>query len=175
MRLQGKVVAITGAGRDTGRALALAFAERGAHVFVSARDPEAARRTVDAVRASGRGGAEAFTCDLESADAVRGFAAALAERTDRLDVLVNNGARYLHGEDLSTVADEDIAGAITGAVTGTILLTKHLLPLLRASARPDIVNLVSACGEAGRLGSHRCPGAGLCALEKQFRRRIFAD
>ncbi|MGY0237114.1 SDR family NAD(P)-dependent oxidoreductase [Longispora urticae] len=156
MIFDGLRVAVSGAGRDTGRALASAFAERGAHVFVSARDPAAARRTADAVAARGPGTAEAFSCDLESPDSIRGFAAALAERTDHLDVLINSGARYLHGEDLDTVADEDIVATIAGAVTGTVLLTRHLLPLLRASARPDIVNLISACGEVGhhRSGAH---------------------
>ena len=62
---------------------------------------------------------------------------------DRLDVLVNGGARYLAGE----VAPADIADTIAGAVTGTILLTERLLPVLRASERPDIVNLISAAGE----------------------------
>ncbi len=40
--------------------------------------------------------------------------------------------------------------------TGTALLTKHLLPLLRASPRPDIVNMISAAGEVGhrRSGAH---------------------
>jgi len=40
--------------------------------------------------------------------------------------------------------------------TGTVLLTKHLLPLLRASSRPDVVNMISTCGEVGhrRSGAH---------------------
>ncbi|MEH1128897.1 SDR family NAD(P)-dependent oxidoreductase [Micromonospora sp. CPCC 206061] len=156
MSLDGVRVVVTGAGRDTGRVLATAFAELGAHVFVAARQATAAERTVDLIRRRGHGGAEAFDCDLASPDSVRAFAAALAERTDRLDVLVNNGARYLHGEDLGDVGDDDIVDAIAGAATGTVLLTKHLLPLLRASARPDIVNLISSCGEVGhrRSGAH---------------------
>lgn len=44
---------------------------------------------------------------------VRAFAAALAERTDRLDVLVNHGAAYLYGEDLGDVADVGIVNMIS--------------------------------------------------------------
>ncbi|GLH99325.1 oxidoreductase [Phytohabitans aurantiacus] len=147
---------VTGAGRDTGRLLATAFAERGAYVFVAARRVDAAERTAELIRERGHGGAEPFACDLASPDSVRAFAVALAGRTDRVDVLVNNGAAYLHGEDLGDVEDDDIVDAIAGAATGTVLLTKHLLPLLRASARPDIVNLISGCGEVGhrRSGAH---------------------
>ncbi|GAA4720187.1 SDR family NAD(P)-dependent oxidoreductase [Phytohabitans rumicis] len=156
MNLDGLRVAVTGAGRDTGRLLAAAFAERGAHVSVAARDPAAAEQTADLIRQRGRGAAEAFACDLANPDSVRAFAATLADRTDRLDVLVNNGAGYLHGEDLGDVEDDAIVAAIAGAVTGTVLLTKHVLPLLRASPRPDVVNMISACGEVGhhRSGAH---------------------
>ncbi|MEE6258100.1 SDR family oxidoreductase [Plantactinospora sonchi] len=157
MNFDGLRVAVTGAGRDSGRLLAMAFAERGAHVFVSARDGAAAERTVERIRQSGRGSAEALVCDLASPDSVRGFAAALADRTDHLDVLVNNGAGYLPGEDLGDVEDDDIIATIGGAATGTVLLTKHVLPLLRASARPDVVNMISACGEVGHHRSNAHP------------------
>ncbi|WP_285788069.1 SDR family oxidoreductase [Micromonospora sp. NBRC 101691] len=156
MDVDGLRVAVTGAGRDSGRLLARAFAERGAHVFVSARDEAAAESTAEWIRQRGRGTGEAFVCDLQSPDSVRAFAAALADRTDHLDVLINNGAGYLHGEDLDDAEDDDIVATISGTATGTVLLTKHVLPLLRASTRPDVVNMISACGEVGhhRSGAH---------------------
>ncbi|WP_204004926.1 SDR family oxidoreductase [Micromonospora lutea] len=156
MSLDGLRVAITGAARDTGRLLAEAFAQHRAQVFLSARDLSAAERVADAISRQGPGRAAAFRCDLAVPDSVRVFAAALAERTDHLDVLVNNGAPYLDGDDLGDVSDDEIEGAVAAGGTGTMLVTKHLLPLLRASARPDIVNMISACGEVGhrRSGAH---------------------
>ncbi|MCW3842326.1 SDR family oxidoreductase [Micromonospora yasonensis] len=157
MNFDGLRVAVTGAGRDSGRLLAMAFAERGAHVYVSARTAAAAEPTAEWIRQHGRGTAEPLVCDLACPDSVRAFAAALADRADHLDVLVNNGAGYVHGEDLGDVEDDAIIATIDGAATGTVLLTKHLLPLLRASARPDIVNMISACGETGHHRSHAHP------------------
>ncbi|MEN3615111.1 SDR family oxidoreductase [Plantactinospora sp. ZYX-F-223] len=157
MVFNGLRVVVTGAGRGTGRTLALAFAERGAHVVVSARDPAAAGRTADLVAGGGSGSAEAHRCDLADPDSVRGFAAALADRTDRIDVLVNNGANYLPGAGLDDASDDEIIATIAGAATGTVLLTRHLLPLLRVSDRPDVVNLVSACGEVGHHRSDAHP------------------
>lgn len=154
MIFEGMRVAVTGGGRDTGRRLALAFAERGAHVYVAARDQAAAH---DTVAAMGRGAGEAFACDLASPDSASTFAAALADRTERLDVLVNNGASYLAGAELTDAADADITATVAGAATGTVLLVKHLLPLLRASVRPDIVTLVSACAEPGHHRSAAHP------------------
>ena len=87
---------------------------------------------------------------------MRAFATALAERTNHLDVLINNGAPYIEGDDLGDVSDEKIEWVMAAGGTGTVLLTKHLQPLLRASSRPDIVNMISACGEVGhrRSGAH---------------------
>ncbi|WP_460915715.1 SDR family NAD(P)-dependent oxidoreductase [Plantactinospora veratri] len=156
MDLDGLRVAITGAARGTGRLLAEAFAERGAQIFLSARDVVAARRVADAINQQGAGRADAFHCDLAVPDSVRGFAAAVADRTSYLDVLINNGASYIEGDDLADVSDDTIESVMTAGGTGTVLLTKHLLPLLRASSRPDVVNMISTCGEVGhrRSGAH---------------------
>ncbi|MEV2240384.1 SDR family oxidoreductase [Micromonospora sp. NPDC049891] len=156
MNLDGLHVAVTGAARDTGRLLAEAFAQRGARVFLAARDLSAAEHVADSINRRGPGRAEAFRCDLAVPDSVRAFGAALADRTDHLDVLVNNGAPYVDGDDLGDVSDDEIGGVIAAGGTGTVLVTKHLLPLLRASPRPDIVNMISACGEVGhrRSGAH---------------------
>src|SRR5690349_16840059 len=136
MNLDGLRVAVTGAARDTGRLLAEAFAERGAQVFLSARDLAAAGQVADAINRRGPGRADAFPCDLAVPESVRAFAAALAERTDHLDVLINNGAPYVEGDDLGDVPDEKIEEVMAAGGTGAVLLTRHLLPLLRASSRP---------------------------------------
>ncbi|SCE94103.1 NAD(P)-dependent dehydrogenase, short-chain alcohol dehydrogenase family [Micromonospora viridifaciens] len=156
MDLDGLRVAVTGAGRDTGRLLAEAFAERGAQIFLSARDLAAAEHVADVINQRGPGQAEAFRCDLAAPDSVRAFAAAVARRTKHLDVLINNGTPYLEGDDLGDVSDDQIRSVMAAGGTGTALLTKHLLPLLRTSSRPDIVNMISACGELGhrRSGAH---------------------
>ncbi|MEV4660140.1 SDR family oxidoreductase [Micromonospora sp. NPDC049301] len=156
MNLDGLRVAITGAARDTGRLLAEAFAERGAQIFLSARDLAAAENVADAISQRGPGRADAFHCDLAVPESVRAFAAAVAERTKHLDVLINNGAPYIEGDDLGDVSDDKIESVMAAGGTGTMLLTKNLLPLLRASSRPDIVNMISACGEVGhrRSGAH---------------------
>ena len=156
MDLTGLRVAVTGAARDTGRLLAEAFADRGAQVFLSARDLRSAERVVAAINERSPGRAAAFRCDLAVPDSVRAFAGAVADLTPHLDVLVNNGAGYVEGADLADASDEQIEGLLAAGATGTTLLTKHLLPLLRASTRPDIVNMISACGEVGhhRSGAH---------------------
>ncbi|MGW7364908.1 SDR family oxidoreductase [Streptomyces sp. NPDC054841] len=77
------------------------------------------------------------------------FAQEVGQRTDHIDVLVNNGARWLDGPDLFSASDEDVADTLASGGTGTILVTKNLLPLLLASARPDVITMISDCGVPG--------------------------
>jgi NAD(P)-dependent dehydrogenase (short-subunit alcohol dehydrogenase family) len=149
MQLDGRKVVITGAGRDFGRALAIRFAELGAEVFLSARSLAAARRTRDEIRERGHPRVYAFACDLSAPDAIRAFARDVAQHTGQVDILLNNGARYLDAGGLRQAEDDDIVDTIASGATGTILMVKHFLPLLLASDRPDVVTMVSACGVPG--------------------------
>ncbi|AZM45794.1 short-chain dehydrogenase [Streptomyces sp. WAC 06738] len=146
MTFAGQRVVITGASRDFGRTLAIRFAQRGAEVFVSSRSLAASRRVADEIRDLGHTQVHALVCDLADPASVRRFAADVVQRTDRVDVLVNNGARWLGGPDLLSASDEDVIDTVAAGATGTILVVKRLLPLLLASDRPDIVNVISAAG-----------------------------
>ncbi|WBB58093.1 SDR family NAD(P)-dependent oxidoreductase [Streptomyces sp. WMMC500] len=149
MRLDDHRVVITAAGRDFGRTLALRLADLGAEVFLSARDLAAAERVRDEIRERGQRHVHAFSCDLTDPAAIREFAAGVGRHTDRVDVLINNGSRYLEGPDLVSASDADIVDTVASGATGTLLTVKNFLPLLLNSARPDVVTMVSACGTAG--------------------------
>ncbi|UGQ11371.1 SDR family oxidoreductase [Yinghuangia sp. ASG 101] len=149
MRLDNHRVVITAAGRGFGRTLAIRLADLGAEVFLSARDLAAAHRVRDEIRDLGHQRVHAFTCDLTDPASIRDFASGVAEHTDRVDILVNNGARYLEGPDLLSATDEDIADTMASGATGTVLTTKSFLPLLLNSEMPDVVTMVSACGTPG--------------------------
>ncbi|BAU85100.1 oxidoreductase [Streptomyces laurentii] len=143
MKFDNLRVVVTGASRYFGRALAVGFAHLGAEVYVSARTVEAAERTRAEVMGSARDRIHAFGCDLSRPAEIREFAARVGEHTDRVDLLVNNGARWLDGMDLESASDESIVETIESTAGGTVLMVKHFLPLLRRSLRPDIINMVA--------------------------------
>jgi len=149
MRLDDHRVVITAAGRDFGRALAIRLAEQGAEVFLSARRLEAAERVRDEIRGRGHQRVHAFACDLTDPVSIREFASGVGRRTSRVDLLVNNGSRWLEGPDLLSATDDDVVDTLASGATGTVLTVKSFLPLLLNSDKPDIVTMVSACGAAG--------------------------
>ncbi len=149
MRWDSHRVVITAAGRDFGRTLAIRLADLGAEIFLSARELTAAQRVRDEIRDRGHQRVHAFACDLTDPASIRDFASSVAEHTDRVDVLINNGSRYLAGPDLLSASDADVVDTIASGATGTVLTTKSFLPLLLNSAIPDVVTMVSACGTPG--------------------------
>ncbi|MBA2813884.1 SDR family oxidoreductase [Streptomyces sp. KM273126] len=149
MRFDDRRVVITAAGRDFGRTLAIRLADLGAEVFLSARTRAAAERVRDEIRGRGPQQVHAFTCDLTDPASIRDFAADVGRHTDRIDMLINNGSRYLQGPDLQSASDADVVDTIASGATGTVLTVKNFLPLLLNSDKPDVVNMVSACGTAG--------------------------
>lgn len=155
MSLEHHRVVLTAAGRDFGRTLALRFAALGAELYLSARTLDAVVRVREEIRAQGYDAdrVHVFACDLADPASVREFAAAVAARTGHVDLLVNNGARYQHGTDLLSASDEDVVDVLASGATGTVLVTKAFLPLLLESAGPDIVTMVSSCGDAGHRRS----------------------
>jgi NAD(P)-dependent dehydrogenase (short-subunit alcohol dehydrogenase family) len=149
MKLDNHTIVVTAAGRDFGRALAISLADLGAQVMVSARTLQAAERTRDEIRNRGNQHVHAFACDLTDPASITRFAQQVAETTDHIDVLINNGARYLEGEDLLSASDADVIDTLASAATGTILATKNFLPLLLHSDKPDIITMISTAGLPG--------------------------
>ena len=93
--LAGRVALVTGAGHRLGRAIALAMGEDGAHVAVHYHGSEApARATVAAIEHAG-GSASAFKADLRDPNAAARLADAVRAACGRLDVLVNSAASMM--------------------------------------------------------------------------------
>jgi NAD(P)-dependent dehydrogenase (short-subunit alcohol dehydrogenase family) len=100
--------------------------------------------------------ADVADADVADAGAVEALAAAVADDPGRLDVLVNNAAAFVDWTETTSGADPDAAHRVLETnLFGAWRATVALLPLLRASAHPRVVN-VSNGG-----GSHGDPGFGL--------------
>lgn len=143
--LQGKRVVVTGGGRDFGRALSVWLAREGAEVALCSRTLAQAQLTVDQIHAEG-GKAQAYQCDITDMRAVQQFAQSLACDSKPIDILVLSAAQWLEGDLAQGEQDEDIISTINSGLTGSILLTKALLPYMNREQGSDIIGMVSVCG-----------------------------
>src|SRR5258708_37574889 len=90
--LTGKVSIVTGAGRNIGRATALARAEGGASVVVNVRSNRAEAEAVAREIESAGGTALVHVGDVADATAVQAMADAAVEKFGGIDILINNAA-----------------------------------------------------------------------------------
>jgi len=149
--LEGRVALVTGASRNIGRAIALALADGGASVVVSARVArDEAGETAKQVAARG-GKAIVQLADVTDEKAVAALAGAAREAFGRLDIVVNNAAV----RDVAAIDDIDYAAwkRITAIILdGAFLVSKACLPALRASGQGAIVNICGMSGHSGAAG-----------------------
>ena len=146
--LSGRRVVITGAGRGLGRALAIKTADHGAEVALLGRDRAALQAVADTIKSRTGHAALIAACDLAQPDSIRDACHAVLAANARVDVLVNNAATWLTGT-LADQSESEIVAALAATVTGTILVTKALLPALESSPAADIVTVVSTAGWPG--------------------------
>ncbi|HTP21771.1 MAG TPA: SDR family NAD(P)-dependent oxidoreductase [Solirubrobacteraceae bacterium] len=160
--MRDTVVLITGATRGLGREVARQLAERGATVLVSARDPAKADHTAAELGQTGDVRALSVGLDVNEEPAVRETAAALSRDPGRLDVLINNAAAYVDWTELATAADLSASEQVLSTnLFGPWRTIQALLPLLRESPHPRIVNVSSGAGSHGdeQFGLTRRGGA----------------
>ena len=147
--MAGRTVVVTGGSSGIGRATAVALSKMGAKVFITARDPGRGRTAADGIGDESGNPAELVLFDLASLASVRKGAAEILERTDRIDVLVNNAGIVLSDRTETTDGFEQ-----TFAVNhlGPFLLTKLLRDRLVASSPSRIVNVASTAHKSARGG-----------------------
>ncbi|WP_229403179.1 SDR family oxidoreductase [Micromonospora okii] len=146
-----KTALVTGANKGIGYEIAAGLGALGWSVGVGARDDQRRAAAVEKLRAAG---VDAFGVPLDVTDEASVAAAArlVTERAGRLDALVNN-AGVTGGMPQHPTSDgvvETVRAAVETNVIGVIRVTNAMLPLLRRSASPRIVNVSSGVGSLAR-------------------------
>ena len=146
--LTGKVAIITGAGRNIGRAIALALSDDGASILVNARsnrgEVEAVAREIE-----GRGGKSVVHIgDVAKEGDVAAMAETAAKHFGRIDILVNNAAlrREKPFADMSYAEWREIMNV---TLDGTFHCVKACLPYLKKSGAGTIVNIGGLSAHTG--------------------------
>jgi 3-oxoacyl-[acyl-carrier protein] reductase len=146
--LTGKVAIVTGAGRNIGRAIALALADGGASILVNVRsnraEADAVAREIEALGHK----ALVHIGDVADAGAVQAMADAVLKHFGRLDILVNNAAlrREKSFAEMSYAEWREIMDV---TLDGTFHCVKACLPALKKSGAGTIVNIGGLSAHTG--------------------------
>jgi NAD(P)-dependent dehydrogenase (short-subunit alcohol dehydrogenase family) len=143
--LSGRIALVTGASRGIGAATAKALAAAGAHVVITARKARDLEAVEEAIHAAG-GSATIAPMDLTESDSIARLATAVAERWDRLDILVINAAMLPPLSPVTQIEQKAFNQALTLNVLATQALLANFDPLLKRSEGGRVVGLTSSVG-----------------------------
>ena len=152
---QGKTAIVTGAAHGFGRAIGIAFAARGANVYIcdvlDAELKETLQMCADAAVTAGAtppGAYGARVVDVRDKSAVDAFVAHACKNHGRVDILVNNAGGVLGqvGRPLEEVTPQEWQVIFDVNVSGAFLLSQAVAPGMKAARRGRIVNISSGAG-----------------------------
>lgn len=147
--LEGRIALVTGASRGIGAATAKALAAAGAHVILTARKVRDLEAVEDAIHEAG-GTSTIAPMDLTDGEAIGRLATAVAQRWDRLDIMVLNAAMLPTLTPVTQISPKEFSAAITLNLLANQALLGAFDPLLKRSDGGRVIGLTSSVGAEPR-------------------------
>lgn len=165
MRLDGRVVAITGAATGIGRACASAYAAAGASVVVADIEAEEGRGVVDAIARAG-GTATFVEADVASSAACAGIVRVALDSYGRLDVMHAN-AGIEHCKTIWDTTDEEWERVIAVNQSGVFYCCREAMRHMRERAGGGVITITAsphAFATGREIGAYAASKGGVVAL-----------
>jgi NAD(P)-dependent dehydrogenase (short-subunit alcohol dehydrogenase family) len=161
--LQDKLALVTGASRGIGAATAEALAAAGAHVILVARTATALEEVEERIHSAG-GSATIAPLDLTDGENIGKLAGAIAERWEKLDVLVLNAAMLGSLSPVQDIDPKEFSRILSLNLLANQALIAAFDPFLKRAENADVVALTSSVGAEPRAfwGAY---GSSKAALE----------
>lgn len=147
--LTGRIALVTGASRGIGAATAKVLAAAGAHVVLTGRKVKDLEAVEDAIHEAG-GTSTIAPLDLTDGDSIGRLASAVAQRWDRLDIMVLNAAMLPTLTPVTQIPPKEFSSAITLNVLSTQAMLGAFDPLMKRSDAGRIIGLTSSVGAEPR-------------------------
>ena len=160
---EGKLALVTGASRGIGAATAEALAQAGAHLILVARSAGALEEIEERIHSAG-GTATIAPLDLTEGESIGKLATAVAERWEKLDILVLNAAMLGSLTPVQDIDPKEYARLLSVNLLANQAMIAAFDPLLKRAEKADIVALTSSVGGEPRAfwGAY---GSSKAALE----------
>ena len=158
MKMQQRIVLVTGANKGIGFEVVRQLARKGFHVFLGARNEEAGKAAAQKLNReaeeehshenSRRGAVTAVKIDVSEPDSIRRAAEEFSRTSDRLDTLVNNAGILLDDDkEILTTTPEVFETTLRTDTLGALLVSQAFVSFLKKSDAPRIVNVSSGGGQ----------------------------
>lgn len=170
-----RVIAITGASRGIGRAVAVMMAEPGRDIVINYQSGEAAAKETASLVAAKGGTPHLYPFSVADGDAVKEAFKEIAKALGRIDVLVNN-AGIARDNLLATMKQSEWDDVMATNLKGVFLCSQAVVKTMMRQRYGRIVNLTSVVGVMGNPGqSNYCAAkAGIIGFTRSIAREIIS-
>ena len=171
--LEGKVALVTGAGRGIGKAIALRYAQEGAHVaFTDLAINEAVEQTVKEIEALGVK-AKAYASNAANFDETHEVVKQVVEDFGRIDVLVNNAGITKDGL-MMRMSEAQWDAVINVNLKSAFNFIHAVTPVMAKQRSGSIINMSSVVGVSGNAGqcNYSASKAGMIGLAKSIAKEM---
>lgn len=149
--LKGKRAAVSGASQGLGYAIAMALADEGCNVAISARGEERLSQAVQDIEAKGVQGV-GIQCDMATSEGATKFIDDAAAQHGGIDILVNNVGGMIPGT-IDSLSDDQWSDIMNRNLMAYLWATRAAIPHLKTSSSGKILNV------SGMTGKQLLPGA----------------
>ncbi|SMP07812.1 3-oxoacyl-[acyl-carrier-protein] reductase [Desulfurobacterium pacificum] len=145
MNFEGKVVLVTGGTRGIGRAIAEAFKNAGATVYITGTSEERTKKVAEEL------GVKGLKMDVTNREEVKKGVDEVLKAEEKIDVLVNN-AGITRDTLFIRMKDEDWDAVINTNLNGVYNVTKAVIPAMVKQRSGNVINISSVVGFTGNVG-----------------------
>jgi len=140
MKLENKVVLITGGSRGIGKAIGKLFVEQGAIVIITSKNEKILKKTADAIRASFY-----VKGDIRKDKEVKLIVEKTVKKFKKIDVLINNAGVLPTMKPLDKITEREWLETIDVNLNGAFRLTRRVIPHMKKEGGA-IINIASDAG-----------------------------
>ena len=151
MEFNGQVAVVTGGSKGIGRAVSLAFCQRGAVVIANFSSDEAASEELKREAESLSGKLIPYRADVTDSQQVSGMVEHIANEHGRIDILVNN-VGMMRDNLLMLMSNEDWEQVLNMNLTSIFYCCRAALRKMIPERRGKIINIASVSGILGTAG-----------------------
>ena len=143
---------ITGANRGIGLELTRQYLQHGDTVYAACRTPDNANE-LNQLQDQYPDHLTILQLEVTDDEHIENVGNQLEQITDSLDILINNAGVLLSGENLENLTSKGLLDIFHINSVAPVIITQHLLPLLKNGNNPKLINITSQIGSLERKSS----------------------
>jgi NAD(P)-dependent dehydrogenase (short-subunit alcohol dehydrogenase family) len=147
MRLEDKIVIVTGAGSGIGKGISLKLAQEGAHIIVADINEEAAKKTAEEIKEMGRE-TLVIKIDVSDENSVKSMVDRTIEKFNRIDIVISN-AGVSRMAKFVDITEKDYDFNVDINAKGGFLVSKFVSEVMKEQESGKIIFTISMAGKCG--------------------------